>query len=131
MIGLDTNILVRYLTQDDARQSKRATDIVEKELSSDWPGFVSSVVLIEVCWVLSGVYKVKKEDVMFIVMELLNAEDLQIEHHEETWKAHRLAVTQGLDFSDALIGMVHQAYGCEYTLTFDKKAAKGGVFKLA
>jgi len=131
MIGLYTNILVRYLAQDDPKQSKRASDIIEGEISRDQPGFISSVVLVEVCWVLSRLYTMKKEDVMLVVSEFLNSEDLQIEHREETWKAHQRTVSRGLDFSDALLGMIHLTNGCEYTLTFDKKSAKSSVFRLA
>ena len=131
MIGLDTNILVRYLAQDDPKQSKRASTIIEGEISRYQPGFISSVVLVEVCWVLGRLYTMKKEDVMRVVRELLNSEDLQIEHRDETLKAHQLAVAQGLDFSDALLGMIHLSKGCEYTLTFDKRAAKSAMFRLA
>ena len=93
MIGLDTNVLVRYFTQDDEKQSKKATKIIENELSKDSPGYMSSVVFVELCWVLMRIYKVEKVDLAAIIHELLNSEDLQIEHREEAWKAiTRLAV---------------------------------------
>ena len=59
MIGLDTNVVVRYLTQHDPKQASIATRLMEKTLSSDDPGFISLVVLAEVVWVLVSLYAVK------------------------------------------------------------------------
>jgi predicted nucleic-acid-binding protein len=56
MTGLDTNILVRYLTQDDSIQSPLATRIVEKRLSAVSPGFLSVVAMVETVWVLDRAY---------------------------------------------------------------------------
>ena len=131
MIGLDTNVLVRYFAQDDVQQSKRATQIIENELTKDNVGFISCIVLLEVYWVLGRIYNVKKEARMKIVMALLHAEDLQMEHREEIWKAHKLVTSQRLDFADALLGLIHISCGCEYTLTFDKKALGHEIFKSA
>ena len=53
MIGLDTNVIVRYVVQDDPRQSAAATRLMEKTLSAENPGFVAVVTLCEVAWVLA------------------------------------------------------------------------------
>ena len=130
MIGLDTNVLVRYFTQDDEKQSKKATKIIENELSKDSPGYMSSVVFVELCWVLRRIYKVEKVDLAAIIHELLNSEDLQIEHREEAWKAYHAFSGVGIDFSDSLLGNIHKSNGCNYTVTFDKGATKSDLFKL-
>ena len=131
MIGLDTNILVRYLAQDDPAQSPRATKIIERKISKDSPGFISSVVIVETVWTLMRSYKMEIKDIMEIIKEFLHADDLQLEHREEVWKAHQLVCAHGLDFADALLGAIHRSQGCDYTLTFDKGAAKSNLFRAA
>ena len=131
MIGLDTNILVRYLAQDDPKQSPRATEIIEQKISKESPGFISCVVLVETVWTLMRSYKMESKDIMAIIKEFIHADDLQLEHREEVWRAHQLVFSQGLDFSDALLGAIHHSHGCEYTLTFDQGAAKSDLFRAA
>jgi len=131
MIGLDTNILVRYFAQDDPKQSLWATEIIEKEISKKSPGFISCVVLVETVWTLIRAYKMEPKNIMVIIDELMNAEDLQLENREDVWKAHQLVCSQGLDFADALLGAIHHSHGCDYTLTFDKGAAKSDLFRAA
>ncbi len=131
MIGLDSNILIRYFAQDHAGQSARATQIIEGQLSQDSPGFISSIVLVEMVWTLMRFYKLKQNAIMAIIMELMNADDIQLEHREEIWRAYQQVSSQTLDFSDALLGAIHKKSGCEYTLTFDKKAVNSDLFVLA
>ena len=131
MIGLDTNILIRYFAQDDAEQSARASAIIEQQISKDNLGFISAIVMVEVVWVLVRLYRMQMSDIMMIVKELLNAVDIQIEHHEEVWQAQQLATSGTVDFADALLGAIHRKAGCDYTLTFDKKVATHALFKSA
>ncbi len=131
MIGLDTNILLRYLTQDDAPQAKRATKIFEKQISEGNRGFISTIVLVETCWALGRFYGVEAEGIETMIDRFLVAPSVEFEHREEIWRALRLSRTGTIDFVDALIGLVGESHGCEYTLTFDKKAAKNKLFKPA
>lgn len=131
MIGLDTNVLVRYLAQDNPKEAARATAIIETKLSKGEPGFVCSIVLVELCWVLTRSYKVGSNDLMLIVQKLLQAEGLHVEHREEAWKAHQLVCADGMDFADALLGLIHHKHGCTHTVTFDRKAHQNRFFKAA
>ena len=131
MIGLDTNILIRYFAQDDPEQSARATAIIEEQISENNPGFISSIVLVEMVWTLTRLYKMTTASIMPLVRELINAADLQLEHQEATWRAYQLVCSQEADFADALLGAIHHGHGCTYTLTFDKAAAKNNLFKAA
>jgi predicted nucleic-acid-binding protein len=131
MIDLDTNILVRYLTQDGPKQSPRITKIIEQKISKESPGFFSCVVLVETVWTLMGSYKMEPKDIMAIIKELIHAEDLQLEHREEVWRAQQLDSTEGLYFADALLGAIHHSHGCKYTLTFGQGAPKSGLFRVA
>ena len=89
MIGLDTNVVIRYLTQDDPKQSPIATRLMEKTLSTDDPGFIPLVVLAEVVWVLVYLYSVDRAGVAEIVSGLLTTEQLRVESAELVCRAKR------------------------------------------
>ena len=123
MIGLDTNIVIRYLVQDDKKQSAAATRFVEKSLSADEPGFINHISLCEIVWVLQRCYGVTKHQLREIIEGLLTTKQFNVENVEVAWKALRAFDANNVDFCDALIGQVNIYNGCEYTVTFDKKAA--------
>ena len=130
MIGLDTNVVVRYLTQDDHKQSQIVTRLMEKTLSSDEPGFISLVVLAEVVWVLTSLYSVDRAGVSEIVSGLLTTEQLRVENAELVWQAKRRYEASKADFSDALIAECAVAAGCKRAVTFDRSAAATSGFDL-
>lgn len=130
MIGLDTNVVVRYLTQDDPKQSQIVTRLMEKTLSSDEPGFISLVVLAEVVWVLTSLYSVDRAGVSEIVSGLLTTEQLRVENAELVWQAKRRYEASKADFSDALIAECAVAAGCKRAVTFDRSAAATSGFDL-
>ncbi len=127
MIGLDTNIIIRYLTQDDPQQSKSAEYIIETELDSKNQGFISLIVLIEVIWVLKTCYQQSKPELYHIVESLLTTKQLIIEKSDNAYKALRIWQKGNGDYSDALIAVLSQENGCAYILTFDKKAVSAGM----
>jgi len=131
MIGLDTNILVRYLTQDDPVQSAKATDILERRLTPKNLGFVSVVVMVETVWVLDRAYGLTAQETAAIVERLLQVEVLIIEDEQQVFTA-MVALKQGrASFADALIAELGARAGCTRTLTFDQKAGRLPGFKLA
>ncbi|HWG21583.1 MAG TPA: type II toxin-antitoxin system VapC family toxin [Terracidiphilus sp.] len=124
MIGLDTNVLLRYLAQDDPVQSPKATEIVERRLTEDDPGFVSLVCILEVAWVLASLYKRSRGEVANHVEMLLAADTLEVQNEQEVYQAV-IAVKSGSGtFEDALIGALGAWRGCSATLTFDQNAAR-------
>jgi predicted nucleic-acid-binding protein len=124
LIGLDTNVLVRYLAQDEPRQSATATRFIEGTLSAGNPGFVSTVTLCEIAWVLAESYDADRKRIRGVIENLLSTKQLVIEQAEVVWKALRAWEGAAADFSDALIGQLTMAHGGEKTLTFDRAAAK-------
>src|ERR1700742_3589728 len=102
MIGLDTNVLVRYIAQDDAVQSSKATALVES-LTVDDPGYAAQVALMEVVWVLGSLYAADRADIAKVVEALLRTRELVIESAETVWKALRLFASSKADFADCLI----------------------------
>lgn len=130
MIGLDTNILVRYLTQDDPVQSAKATEILERRLTPKNPGFVSVVAIVETVWVLDRGYDLTAQEIATAVERLLQVEVLTIENEQEVFTA-MIALRQGrASFADALIAELGARAGCRRTLTFDQKAGRLPGFEL-
>jgi len=130
MIGLDTNILVRYLTQDDPIQSAQAAEILERRLTDKNMGFVSIVAMIETVWVLDRAYGFSKQAIAATLERLLQVEVLMIENEQQVFTA-MVALKQGRgSFADALIAELGTRAGCRSTLTFDRKAARVAGFEL-
>jgi predicted nucleic-acid-binding protein len=123
VIGLDTNILVRFLVLDEPAQSARATQIMEALSEAD-PGFVSAVVLAETVWVLERSYRQDRAAIARVVQELLSADGLVLEHPEAVAMAMSSVRDAGADFADALIGAIAAEAECTHTVTFDRKAAR-------
>jgi predicted nucleic-acid-binding protein len=131
MIGLDTNVLIRYLAQDDPAQSARATEIIERRLSGKNLGFVSVVAMAETVWVLDRAYGLSDEDLVAAIERTLQADVLVVESEQEVFAA-MIALKEGRgSFSDALIGALGAAAGCSATVTFDRKALRLPEFELA
>ena len=123
MIGLDTNVLVRYIMQDDARQSAKASALVES-LTVDAPGFISLVSIVELCWVLSVSYGLSRQQVAQALELLLRTKEIVIDHAEQVAQALRAFNTSSADFADCLIERSAAGAGCDRTMTFDVGAAK-------
>ena len=130
MIGLDTNVLVRYLAQDDRAQAALATRLMERELTNESPGYVSLVTLAEVIWVMISLYAADRATVVRVVESLLGAPQLRLQEAEATWLALLEYRDSQADFSDALIARLNAAAGCPHTLTFDRHAARHPGFRL-
>ena len=122
MIGLDTNVLVRYVVQDDQEQSARATELIES-LSEESPGFISVVALVESVWVLQRAYRVDRAGVSKLLRGLLDSRELQIEQAEVVRRTIPVWLDSTADFSDALIAQFGLQVGCDYTATFDQRAS--------
>ncbi|MGZ5088587.1 MAG: PIN domain-containing protein [Usitatibacter sp.] len=130
MIGLDANVIVRYVTQDDARQSAAASRLFERVLTTERPGFVGLVTLCEIAWVLADCYDAGKARIATVIEGLLGSRQLVVEEAEVVWKALQAWEESSADFSDALLGQVLRARGCEKVVTFDKAAARLPDFEL-
>lgn len=130
MIGLDTNVLVRYLVQDDKVQGRKAAGRIKGECTVENPGYINCVVMCELFWVLESCYKYSSEEIGLAMENLLKCPQIEVESMDSVWSALRDYRKDGIDFSDALIGEVNHSKGCEQTYTFDKKAAKLEKFRL-
>lgn len=127
MIGLDTNVVVRYLVQDDPQQAGRATAFIERELSADNPGFISLVVLTEIAWVLRSCYGIDRENISRTFRALLEARQLWVERTDLVVRALRRYAENTADFSDALIVELARDQGCDEIVSFDRKANAVGM----
>lgn len=124
MIGLDTNVLVRYLAQDDRTQSPLATRFIEGSLSQDEPGFVSTIVLCELVWVLEASYEFDRERVATVLDGLLRAQQLKFEDPDAASQALRDFRASKADYVDCLVQRLASIAGCRHTVTFDRAASR-------
>jgi predicted nucleic-acid-binding protein len=119
LIGLDTNVLVRYLVEDDPEQSPRATALVEQAHEQGQRLFVPQVVLCELVWVLDSVYRYPLERITTVLRDLLRARQLVIEDLDSARKALDRYSAHGGDFADYLIVERCRVAGCERVASFD------------
>jgi predicted nucleic-acid-binding protein len=124
MIGLDTNVLVRYLTQDDLVQSPKATDLIERRLTEENPGFISVVAMVETAWVLARSYGLADHEIAAAIERILQVDVLLVENEQEVFIA-MIALKEGQgSFADALIGALGARAGCSRTMSFDRNALR-------
>jgi predicted nucleic-acid-binding protein len=130
VIGLDSNVVVRYIAQDDGKQSPIATRLIEQELTETRPGFLSLPALAEVIWVMVSCYNADRKAVIRMVELLLAVPQLRVQMAEQVWQALSAYESGNCDFSDALVAAVNQAEGCRVTRTFDRATARAPGFEL-
>jgi predicted nucleic-acid-binding protein len=123
MIGLDTNVVLRYIMQDDVKQSRAATRVMEG-LTEDQPGFLSSVCLAELVWVLESAYALERKQVVEVLSNLIDIDVLKIDRPSVVAAAVRQFKDGKADFADCLIERSSAHAGCSRTVTFDRSAAR-------
>lgn len=123
MIGLDTNVLVRYIMQDDAKQTPKASALIES-LDADHPGFVTLVTVVELYWVLTSCYDLTGPQVKEALEALLRAKQIVVDRADQILRALRVFEAGKADFADCLIERTAAGAGCTETMTFDSGASK-------
>jgi len=130
MIGLDTNVLLRLIVEDDERQAEIAQKSMEKHCSEAAPGFINSIVLVEIVWVLERSYKYSRAEIVSAIETILQVRELSVQYPNEAWEALHQYRNNESGFADLYIGAVNRSEKCMTTLTFDKKAARSKSFQL-
>lgn len=124
MLGVDTNVLVRYLVRDDEAQFEKARKLIKREAAAGRGIFVSHLVALETGWVLRSRYGLSKEQIVATISSLLDASDVRFEDEPAVEEALFIWKEATADFADCLIGAKNRRLGCRATATFDTKAAK-------
>ncbi|MBN6741619.1 type II toxin-antitoxin system VapC family toxin [Acidithiobacillus sp. MC6.1] len=124
MIGLDTNLLIRYIVQDDPPQAAQATALIEAQCSRETPGWIDTITLCELVWVLESAYDYGRSVVADVLRQILGTAELSVENSDQAWASLRTYRTGNADFADYLMGLRNHAHGCSTTWTFDKRAAR-------
>jgi predicted nucleic-acid-binding protein len=124
MIGIDTNVLVRYLVRDDQSQYDRARRLIQREVESGEPVLVSLLVMLEMEWVLRSRYALAKADIVATFSSLLETAELAFEDESSLEMAIYSWKDSVAEFADCLIGARNRRLGCRATATFDRKALK-------
>jgi predicted nucleic-acid-binding protein len=130
MIGLDTNVLVRYIVQDDPEQSGQASAFIEKNCTKENPGVVNLIVLVELVWVLKIAYKYDKKIIENVLQQLLITTELHVQENNSVWRALHEYKKGKADFADYLVGVINREHNGDMTVTFDRKASKINHFYL-
>jgi predicted nucleic-acid-binding protein len=128
MIGIDTNVLVRYLVRDDQLQFVKARRLINREVSTGEPVLVSLLVLLETEWVLRSRYELAKGDILVAFSALLEAAEVDFEDEQSVEHAIYVWKDSAAEFADCLINARNRRLGCRATATFDGKALKLGGF---
>ncbi|MEI6717600.1 MAG: type II toxin-antitoxin system VapC family toxin [Betaproteobacteria bacterium] len=124
MLGIDTNVLVRFLVRDDQTQFEKARKLLKREVSSGRRVFINQLVLLETEWVLRSRYGLAKTQMLETISGLLDAPDVQLEDEPSIEEAVFVWRDANADFADCLIGARNRRLGCKATATFDTKASK-------
>jgi predicted nucleic-acid-binding protein len=127
--ALDTNVIVRFLINDDETQGRKARDLFEAAERTGERFLIGTAVLLETIWVLSAVYDLARADVLHAIELLTQIPILEFESHEIVVDLVRLGATSKADLPDLLIGLSARAAGCESTLTFDRGLGPTGLFE--
>ena len=123
MIGLDTNVLVRYIMQDDPKQSAKATKLVES-LDGENPGYITMVSVVELYWVLTSSYELTGQQAAQALEAILRTKQFLVERADQVMRALRVFGEGKADFADCLIERSASSAGCDKTMTFDVGASK-------
>lgn len=123
MIGLDTNVLVRLLVEDDVEQTRRAVALLEQAQAGGEPLYLDTIVMVETAWVLRSIYRATPADVAEAVAGLLENTAYELGDRASVEAALALYRASRADFADCLIAVRGDAAGCRHTVTFDAAAA--------
>jgi len=124
MLGVDTNVLVRFLVRDEKAQFEKARKLIKREVAAGRRVFVNQLVLMETEWVLRSRYAVPKNQIIEAISGLLDATDVQFEDEPSIEEALFMWKDTTADFADCLIGTKNRRMGCKATVSFDVKASK-------
>jgi len=124
MLGLDTNVLIRFLVRDDQPQYERAQRLINRALSDGESVLVSQLVLLEAEWVLRSRYSLAKPEILAAFSALLETAELVFEAEPAVETALHAWKDSAANFSDCLIGTRNRSLGCRATSTFDDKALR-------
>jgi predicted nucleic-acid-binding protein len=130
MIGLDSNVLIRYIVQDDPGQSEMVNDYIDKNISVIKSAYINQIILCEIVWVLKRAYGYNKDIIITVISKILQTKEFVVENSELVLQAVKEYQKGPADFSDYLIAARNRDADCKYTITLDKAAAKSKYFKL-
>ena len=131
MKAVDTNVLLRYLVQDDPAQGRRAAAFIEGAAAANEQILIGNIVLCEMAWVLDSAYGHAKTEIASAIEKILQTSNFTFENKDIVRTAlDEYRTLSKVDFADCLIGRIHKAFGCEPTATFDTALQKLATFRV-
>lgn len=130
MIGLDTNVLVRFLVKDEPRQAAKATIYIHEACSRNESLWLNHIVLCELVWVLESAYDQPKTAILDVLEKILLTKQFEVERKDDVWAAIEQYRNRAGDFSDQLLGRRNRSSGCDHTVTLDQSLKGSSLFRL-
>jgi predicted nucleic-acid-binding protein len=124
MIGLDTNVLVRFLVEDDEEQCRRATRLIADAVERKEDLFISDLVMCETVWVLTSAYRFSRAEVAEVLSRFLRAKQITFASSDRLARTLDAFRNGSGDFADYLIREHAASGGCTTVMTFDKPLLK-------
>jgi predicted nucleic-acid-binding protein len=124
VLGLDTNVLIRYLVRDHRQQFEKVQRLIKRQADKDEPVLVSLLVLLETEWVLRSRYELSKPEILSTFSALLDVADLTFEDEPSVERALYSWKDSVAEFADCLIEARNRSLGCQATATFDTRALR-------
>ena len=128
MIGIDTNVLVRYLTKDEEIQTAKVIKLIDEYANESI--FINNIVICELVWVLERGYKYSKDQVVIVLKSILTTVGFCFEDHQILWMSVMEYAQSTVGFADILIGQFNAQNNCSQTFTFDKRASGLSMFAI-
>lgn len=130
MIGIDTNILIRYLTRDDEKQSTEVLNFLNRYSGSESSIYINNIVLCEVIRILESAYEYSRRQISHALMLILQTPEFAFENHTAIVKVlYEYEYTSDVDFADILIGYMNSDKKCIATYSLDEKTVLAGYFR--
>ena len=130
MIGLDTNVLVRYLTHDDVAQARKADALIAGAVTRGERCLIGPVVLCELVWVLRDAYETSKDEIVSTLDRILATQQFEFLDKDRVHEACEAYRVGRADFADYLIGATNRHAGCTETVTFDRRLRGASGFRV-
>ncbi len=130
MKALDTNVIIRFLVNDDKKQARAVRTLFEQAVTAGDTFFISIAVLLETLWVLKSVYECSREEIVHAIESLASMSIIEFEKIDTIHSFIHAGLISNTGLDDLLIGLIGRDTGCDSTITFDRNAARSDLFEL-
>ena len=124
MIGLDTNVLARFLLDDDAEQSPAARKAIRRAVAAGERLAICAPMFLELEWVLRSRDGANKASTVALLRQLLELHDVEVIDESAVEMALETHETKNVDFAECLFHSLYSTHGCTSMMSFDTRAQR-------